>query len=94
VVLTQRRVHRLKLRSSTDADSRHARNLVEDGLRTASFPAFPQNGLLLIRRLNLGKLSAKANSVSFSLRIEEKLSTCKPLIISYHNADTPTADIV
>jgi len=44
-----RQVHRLKIRGASDEQARHHSFLVEDALRTASFPSLPTTGLILIR---------------------------------------------
>ena len=57
-MFSDRRVHQLKLRGPSYEAIQHGAIVVEDALRTASFQGLPPNGLLLIRRLNLGKLPA------------------------------------
>ena len=60
VAQPSRHVSRLRLRASSADHARHAAILFEDALRTASLPDAERSRLVLIRRLNLGRLPAHA----------------------------------
>ena len=90
----QRRVKRLQLTGDCYADVQHATQLIEDALRTASFPGLPKNGLVLIRRLELGKLSMTNNSGIFSQRIDQRLLMLQPRVIQMGQEEQPDAQIV
>jgi len=93
-VSSNRRVHRLKLRAANSDAVHHGAIVVEDALRTASLPGLPQNGLLLIRRLNLGKLAPNPTSISVAHRIASRLQTVKVRVVRQHTAEHPRAKIV
>jgi hypothetical protein len=67
---------------------------VEDALRTASLPALPQNGLLLIRRLNLGKLTANPASITVARRIASRLLALNVSVVRQHTAEQPRSEVV
>jgi hypothetical protein len=87
-------VRRLKLRSTNPDAIQHGAFVVEDALRTASLPGLPQNGLLLIRHLDLGKFAANPTSVSVAHRIASRLLTLNVSIIRPNAAEQPSAGIV
>jgi hypothetical protein len=87
-------VHRLKLRASNIDEFQHGAIVVEDALRTASLPGLPPNGLLLIRRLNLGKLAANSTSISVAHRIASRLQTLNVSVVRQHSAEQPRAGVV
>lgn len=71
VAQPSRHVSRLRLRASSADHARHAAILFEDALRTASLPDAERSCLVLIRRLNLGRLPARAGAVDFARRLEQ-----------------------
>ena len=60
----------MHLRASADEDARHAATLLGDALRTASLPAADEGRLVIIRRLALGRISARVGPASLALQIE------------------------
>lgn len=93
-MFSDRRVHQLKLRTSRPELSPHAAFVLEDALRTASLPGLPHNGLLLIRRLDLGKLAANPTSISVAHRISSRLLGLSVSIVRSNSAEQPRAEIV
>ncbi|MGA1870575.1 MAG: hypothetical protein ACMUJM_18725 [bacterium] len=89
-----RRVHMLKLRAGCEEDIRHGAIIMEDALRTASLPGLPKNGLLLIKRLSLGKFSARLNSAMLARHIDSHILALRPQIINAEKPDQPEANEV
>jgi hypothetical protein len=65
-----RRVRRMHLRASAGDDARHAAVLLGDALQTASLPAADEGRLVVIRRLALGRISARVGPASLALHVE------------------------
>jgi len=93
-VFSDRRVHRLKLRAANSVAIHHGAIVLEDALRTASLQGLPQNGLLLIRRLNLGKLAANPTSIAVAHRIARRLLALNVSVVRQHTAEQPRAEVV
>ncbi|HRI13143.1 MAG TPA: hypothetical protein PLX89_09060 [Verrucomicrobiota bacterium] len=68
----QRRVRHLSLRAATSEAATRAAVTIEDALRTASWPAADSGRLVLIRRLNLGRIPHGASSASVALHLERR----------------------
>ena len=81
-MLAQRRVRRLALKADDDSSLQLAMPLLEDALRTASFPGLPQHGVVFIRKLALGAIQHKHNAVGYASRIDQLLLSIRPLVIS------------
>jgi hypothetical protein len=73
----QRHVRRLRLACAREDQARHGKILLEDALRTASFG--DEGRLIVVRRLDLGRVPARASATQWSRRLEE----------SYRNLRTP-----
>ena len=72
-----RTVRRLRLRAPDAAQARHAQVLLDDALRCASLPDDAAGGagrLLLVRRLALGRLPARASPQSVALLLERRFA--------------------
>lgn len=93
-ISTNRKVNRLELKANNYADVQQAILLIEDALRTASFPGLPKNGLVLIRRLELGKLHISNNSIPFSNRIDQLFLALQPQLIRFGQEEQPEASVV
>jgi hypothetical protein len=65
-----RRVGRVRIRASADETARHAAILLADALSTASLPGADSQRLVVIRRLALGRIPARASAASIALLIE------------------------
>lgn len=75
---TQCRIRRLKIRSDDRVNVPRFTFMLEDALRTASFPGLPPNGMVLIRAMDLGPLNARINSREMSNRIDRWIQTIRP----------------
>jgi hypothetical protein len=68
-------VQHLRLRAPSPQVATRAMNRLEDALRCASLPDTGER-LLLVRRLDLGKLPAGLSSQSLSMLIEQRVTAC------------------
>ncbi len=91
---SDRRVHQLRLRGYSHEAIRHGAIVVEDALRTASVPGLPQNGLLLIRRLDLGKLPVRPTPIAVARLLESRFSTTSLVAITKDAEDLPRTEAV
>ncbi|MHB1307935.1 MAG: hypothetical protein ACYDC1_21240 [Limisphaerales bacterium] len=66
-----RHVRRLRLHAAREDHARHGRVLLEDALRTASLG--DEGRWIVVRRLDLGRLSAHATATQWSRRLEDSL---------------------
>jgi hypothetical protein len=83
-----RRVQKLRLRSAEEALIRRGAILIEDALRTASLPGDDGPGLLVVRRLPLGRIRASEPPSAIALRIEAR---CRELGALGGTAPSPEA---
>ena len=89
-----RRIRKLRI-SSQDENSIHADiNALQDAFNTASMPGLPPNGLLLVKKLDLGVFRTGSTSVSISKLIDEKIrSECyQPVCVDQQQS--PDQDVV
>jgi len=84
-----RRVRRMHLRASAEDDARHAATLLGDALQTAALPAADEGRLVVIRRLALGRISARVSPSSLALHIERVAQGVMSQAVTY---DLPAAD--
>jgi hypothetical protein len=68
-----RRVRKLRVRAGSDALVRRGAILFEDALRTATLPGGDGRGLLVIKRLALGRISGDSAASSLALRLSERV---------------------
>lgn len=68
-----RTVRRLRLRGDRPEAVHRAAIAVEDALRVASLPAAGTGALVLVRRLDLGRLPRRAGPQTLALRLEAAL---------------------
>ncbi len=67
----ERRIRNLKLYGRNNDDLLKARYLLEEAFRTASLPGLPPNAMVLVRRLDLGKIRAGVSVVQVADTISE-----------------------
>ena len=89
-----RRVGRLRLCAPSHDQARRAATLFENALRTASLPDAGHGRLILIRRLNLGRIHPRAGAASFALRLEEVARAAVLRAVPADSAAAVTADAV
>jgi hypothetical protein len=84
-----RRVVHLEMRSCDAALNRRGAILIEDALRTATMPDEGGSRLVVIRKLDLGRIRANEAPSSIALRIEK---LCASLAAQTVHATSPDAD--
>lgn len=89
-----RQVDRLRIRSSSHEQAQRQSVLLEDALRTASFANLPLTGLVLIRRLDLGRVPLCAGSVALSRLIDARLLSTRPELVNLGSEEHPAAPVV
>ena len=71
--LPERRVRKVQLHATNETLLRRGSMLLEDALHTASIPGEQSGRLLLIRRLDVGKIDSRASPAHLSLAVEQRL---------------------
>lgn len=94
--MQRRQVQTLRIRAPQPEQARHAVVELEDALRTASFGNLPRNGVVYIRRLDLGTIGARPQRAALSRRIERSLWSLPASAIRRVTAhdDLPEAEAV
>lgn len=91
---TKCRVRKLKIRTDKQALLPRITFLLEDALRTASFPGIPPNGVVYIKSMNLGCFEAKVNSRFLSNKIDAFLRDLHPVRVEANQTETSHAPAV
>jgi hypothetical protein len=84
-----RRVRRMHLRAGAEDDARRAVILLADALQTASLPAADEGRLVIIRRLPLGRISARVSPASLALHVERAAQSVMSQAVT---CDLPAAE--
>lgn len=92
VTAVQRRVRHARLRCALPEHATHGRVLLEDALRTASLP--DQGRLLIIRCVDLGRLSPHASATAWSRRLELRLHQLAAGAVAFAEPAAARADAV
>lgn len=87
-----RYICKLRLTCAHADDAQHGRMLLEDALRTASFG--DEGQLVIVRRLDLGKLSPHSSATTWSRRIEETYRRSHPTPVRFDHPTASHADAV
>lgn len=87
-----RRVQRLRIRADGAGQARTAAVYLEDALRTASFPNLPRNGVIYIRRLDLGCIGPRLERGRLSRHIDQRLLALPAGAIRRGDAATDQVD--
>lgn len=90
----ERHVGRLAMRAATAHEASRLGVLVADALGTATFPLTNQGGLLLIRRLALGRIPRNATAQSVALEIERAVRTLASAAARFDSPAAGSADAV
>jgi hypothetical protein len=85
-----RQIRTLRLRAGRREQVARAAIALEDALRTASLPQLPRGAILLVRRLDLGRLPADASPQWLSRQIETRLRALQPTAVRVRH-DKPSA---
>jgi hypothetical protein len=92
--LPSRHVRRLHVRAAAEDDARHAATLLSDALRTASLKGADDARLVVIRRLPLGRIPARATASSLALQIERIAADVIANAVAYDSDAASTANAV
>jgi hypothetical protein len=68
-----RRVRTLRIRSPGEEEARRAAIVLADALHTASMPVAERGQMLLVRKLDLGRISPRASAATLALLVERAL---------------------
>ena len=90
----ERRIRNLKLNGRDHDDLLKARYLLEEAFRTASLAGLPPNAMVLIRRLNLGKIHPGDSSVKLADTISETVQKLAEQAICIDQQPTNDAEVV
>ena len=71
-MFADRHVRLIRLKAQNQEQVGRVANQLEDAMRTASLPGIPKNGLVIIRRLDLGQLKETSNATTLSSLLDAK----------------------
>lgn len=91
---SQRRVRRLKLSSRNEATLASDLNALQDALNIASFPGVQPNGLLLVRKLDLGIVRPHSSNLGLSRTIDNRMQSLRIQSVCVDDEDAPDHDAV
>ncbi len=81
-MLAECRIRRLKIHSQETVVVPRITALLEEAIRTASLPGIPANGVLCVRRLDLGRITTSTNSRFLSRRMDQLVRNLTPAQIT------------
>jgi len=93
-MLAECRVRKLRIRTDDRATLPRITFLLEDAFRTASFPGIPTNGMVYIKRLDLGRNMSTVTSRVLSRRIDDLVRNLRPVKITDTTPEHPVATAV
>jgi len=91
---SQRRVRRLKISSRNEATLASDLHALQDALNTASFPGVQPNGLLLVRKLDLGVIRPHSSNQGLSHSIDNRIQSLRLQSVCIDDEDAPGNDVV
>lgn len=83
-----RRVRHLRVRGPREDEARHAAIVLADALHTASMPVAERGQMLLVRKLELGRISPRASAATLALLVERVLRALQMAAVPF---DLPAA---
>jgi hypothetical protein len=89
-----RKVQTLHLRAAQQSLLQRGAILIEDGLRTASFPGADGSRLLIVRRLSLGTIGSAWSPMSVSLLIENRFRQLSASAVHAEDSQAEHASVV
>ncbi len=92
--LGERRVRRLQLHGGGEDQLRRGRYLLEEALRTASLPGLPPGSVVLVRRLDLGRLPAGLSAPALACHIDACMRQLAAAAVCVDRQPAPRADVV
>lgn len=87
-------VRRVHIRTPDRTYAPHLAFVLEDALRTASFPGIPANGVVYVRRLDLGRHDPSVSSGVLAKRIEDIFEDLRPVAVTEIAPERPDATVV
>jgi hypothetical protein len=91
---SKRRVRRLKISSRNEATLASDLHALQDALNTASFPGVQPNGLLLVRKLDLGLIRPHSSKYELSRSIDNRIQSLCIHSVCVDEEDAPAHDVV
>lgn len=89
-----RRVRRVALRAPSEPMVRRGAVLLEDALRTASWPLDTPGSLVVVRRLDVGAIDPDESPSALSTRIEARLRELSARVVAARAPEASHADVV
>ena len=89
-----RRVRHLRIRSPAEEEARRASIVLADALHTASMPVAERGQMLLVRKLELGRISARASAATLALLVERALREVRMAAVPFDLPGAPAANAV
>jgi hypothetical protein len=89
-----RRVRHLRVRGPGEDEARHAAIVLADALHTASMPEAERGQMLLVRRLELGRISPRASAATLALLVERALRAVRMAAVPFDLPSAPGANAV
>lgn len=92
--MSSNRVEKLSLRASSRESVQACLPLIEDAFNTASFRGVPPGAIVLVKRLQLGRIGRHSSSGSLSTRISELFDQAAKIIVNIDYVEAPEAELV
>lgn len=89
-----RRVRHLRIRSPAEEEARRAAIVLADALHTASMPVAERGQMLLVRKLELGRISPGASAATLALLVERALREVRMAAVPFDLPGAPAANAV
>lgn len=91
---SQRKIHTLRIISQDENTLAPDINAVQDAFNIASFPGLPPNGLLLIKKFDLGLFKSHSTSLAISRLIDNKIQAISCRAVCVDDQEYPEHDVV
>ena len=91
---SQRKIHKLRIISQDENTLARDVNALQDAFNIASFPGLPPNGLLLIKKFNLGLFKSHSTSLAISRLIDNKIQAISYQAVCVDDQEYPEHDVV
>lgn len=88
------RIRKLRIRGDTDEIINAGLVALQDAFNMASFPGLPPGRLLLLRRMDLGKILQGVSSIALSKLIEDKIQTISAQMVCVDMEEHPDESII
>ena len=89
-----RRIRHLRIRSPAEEEARRAAIVLADALHTASMPVAERGQMLLVRKLELGRISPSASAATLALLVERALREVRMAAVPFDLPAAPAANAV